>query len=79
MSDIVSIHQQHLIVLVTEVYKSTSYSNCQFMFSFFTHKETSYNLRKGQVLPLPTARSTYYGTNSLHFRRSLIWKNLLAT
>ena len=48
------------------------------MCSFFTHKEIPYNLRKGQVLSLPPARSTYYGTNSVHFRGSLIWKNLLS-
>ena len=29
-----------------------------------------------QVLSLPPARSTYYGTNSVHFRGSLIWNNL---
>ena len=31
---------------------------------------------KGQVLSLPPTRSTYYGTNSVHFRGSLIWNNL---
>ena len=46
------------------------------MCSFFTHEEIPYNLRKGQVLSLPPARSTYYGTNSVHFRGSLIWNNL---
>ena len=46
------------------------------MCSFFTHKEILYNLRKGQVLPLPPARSTNYGTNSVHFQGSLIWSNL---
>ena len=76
LSETVSIHQRHLRFLVTEVYKSTSYLNPKFMCSFFTHKEIPYNLRKGQVLSLPPARSTYYGTNSVHFRGSLIWKNL---
>ena len=46
------------------------------MCSLFTHKEISYNLRKGEVLSLPTARSTYYEPNSVHFRGSLIWNNL---
>ena len=49
----VSIHQQHLRFLVTEVYTSTSYLNLKFMCSFFTHKEIPYNLRKSQVLSLP--------------------------
>ena len=76
LSETVSIRQRHLRFLVTEVYKSTSYLNSKFMCSFFTHKEIPYNLRKGQVLSLPPARSTYYGTNSVHFRGSLIWNNL---
>ena len=31
---------------------------------------------QGQVLSLPSAISTYYGANSVHFRGSLIRKNL---
>ena len=46
------------------------------MCSFFTHEEIPYNLRKGQVVSLPPARSTYYGTNSVHFRGSVIRNNL---
>ena len=76
LSETVSIHQRHLRFLVTEVCKSTSYLNPKFMCSFFTHKEIPYNLRKGQLLSLPPARSTYYGTNLVHFRGSLIWNNL---
>ena len=75
-SETVSIHQQHLRFFLTEFYKSTSYLSPKCMCSFFTHKEVPYNLRKGQVLSLPPARSTCYGTNSVHFRGSLIWNNL---
>ena len=46
------------------------------MCSVFTHKEIPYNLRKGQVLSLPTARLTYYVTNSVYFRGSLILDSL---
>ena len=76
LSETVSLHQRHLRFLVTEVYKSTSYLNPEFMCSFFTHKEIPYNLRKGQVHSLPPTRLTYYGTNSVQFRGSLIWNNL---
>ena len=55
LSETVSIHQRHLRLLVTEVYKSTSYLNPKCMCLFFTHKEISYNLRKNQVLSLPPA------------------------
>ena len=76
LSETVSTQQRHLRSLVTEICKSTSYLNPKFMSSFFTHKEIPYNLRKGQVLSLPPARSTCYKTNSVHFRGSLIWNNL---
>ena len=66
LNETVSIHQRHLKVLVIEF----------FMCSSFTHKEIPNNLGKGQVLPLPPARSTYYGTYSVHFRGSLIWNDL---
>ena len=46
------------------------------MCSSFTHKEIEFNLRKRQVLSLPPTRSTYYGTNSVHFRGSPIWNNV---
>ena len=49
LSETVSIHQGHLRVLVTEVYKSTSYLNSKYMISFFTHKEIPYNLKKGFI------------------------------
>ena len=76
LNETVSIHQRQLRFLVTKVYKSTSFLNPNFMRSFFTHKEIPYNIRKGKLLSLPPARSTYYGTNSVHFRGSLIWNNL---
>ena len=71
LNETVSIHQRQLRFLVTKVYKSTSCLNPKFMCSFFTHKEIPYNLRKSQVLSLPLARLTYYGTNSVDFRGSL--------
>ena len=77
LNETVSVHQRHLRFLVTEVYKSTSYLNPKFYVLFlYSCKEIPYNLRKGQVLSLPPVRSAYYGTNSVHFRGSLIWNNL---
>ena len=48
------------------------------MWSFFTHKDTPYNLRKGPILGLPKTNSFYYDTNAIHFRSSFIWNNLAA-
>ena len=71
-SNTVSVHQRHLRFLMIEIYKSISQLNPQFMWSFFTHKDIPYNLRKGPFLGLPKTHSFYYGTNAIHFRGSLI-------
>ena len=44
--------------------------------AFFIYNNITYNLRKGPILHLPSTHSTYYGTNSVHFRGFLIWNNL---
>ena len=44
--------------------------------AFFTVKELSCNLRNGHILNLLTARTTYYGTNSILFRACQVWNNL---
>ena len=77
-SNSVSIHQRHLRFLVTEIFKSISQINPEFMWSFFKQKKLSYNLRKRPILILPRTQSTYYGTNAIHVRDSLIWNNLPA-
>ena len=61
---------------VTEIYKSTTQINPVFMWSHFTYNNITYNLRKGPILYLPSKHSTYYRTNSYHFRGSLIWNDL---
>ena len=66
----VSIHQRHLRFSVTEIFKSISQINPEFMSSFFKTKKLSCNLRKGPILNLPSTQST--------FRSSLIWKDLPA-
>ena len=77
-SNTVSVHQRYLTLLTTEIYKSISQLNPEFMWSYFTHKEMPYNLRKGTILGLPKTHSFYYGTTAVHFRGSLIWNNLPA-
>ena len=72
----VSLHQRHLRFLVTEIFKSLSKTNPKFMWSYFSSKNLPYNLRKGTSLSLPSAKSTVYGTNSVHFKGTLIWNNL---
>ena len=71
----VFIHQKQLRKLATEIYKSLTDINPDFMKNYFSIKEIPYSLRNG-VLKIPSARSTYYGTNSIHFRACLLWNKL---
>ena len=72
----VSIDQKQLRTLATEIYKSLTDVNPDFMKSYFPIKEIPYSLRNGSVLKIPPTRSTYYGTNSIHFRACLLWNKL---
>ena len=75
-SNEVSIHQKQLRQLATEIYKSLKDLSLEFIKPFFTVKEISYNLCNGHILNLPSARTTYYGTNSILFRACQVWNNL---
>ena len=77
-SNTFSVHHKDLRFLMTEIYKSISQLNPEFMWSYFTHKDMPYNLRKSPILGLPKIHSFYYGTNAIHFRGFLIWNNLRA-
>ena len=71
-SNEVSIHQKQLRQLTTEIYESLTDLSPE-----FTVKELSYNLRNGHILNLPSAQTTYYGTNSiLSSRACQVWNNL---
>ena len=75
-SNEVSIHQKQLRQLTTEIYKSLTDLSPEFIKSFFTTKELPCNLCNGHILNLPSARTTYYGTNSILFRACQVWNNL---
>ena len=75
-SDDISLHQKQLLYLAIEVYKSLTKLNPGFMWNFFERNHIPYNLRRGDLLLLPPAKSTRYGVNSLAFRGSLLWNNL---
>ena len=73
----ISNHPKHLKHLAVEVYKSLTNSNPEFIWPFFKNKSIPYNLRNGNICILPPARSSHYGINSVQFRGSLLWNNLL--
>ena len=75
-SDEIPIHQQQLRQLTTEIYKNLTDLSPKFIKLFFTAKKLPYSLRNRHILNLPSARTTYYGTNSILFRACQVWNNL---
>ena len=49
----ISIHQKHLHLLATEVYKSVNNLNPQFMWNYFNFSTLPYEMRKGNRVNLP--------------------------
>ena len=50
--------------------------NPEFMWEFFNKTPLQYNLRKGDIVYLPPARSSCYGINSRVFHGRLLWNSL---
>ena len=69
----ISIHQKHLRILALEFYKRIMQFNPEFMWHCFNTNPIPYNLRKESRLLIPSAN---FETNSVTFRRSLLWNNL---
>ena len=58
-----------------EVYKSLNHQNPSFLCELFARKEINYNLRIKDLLTLPKALTTSFGTNSISFRGSILWNS----
>ena len=74
-SDNILIHQKQLRYFTIEGYKFLTKLNPEFMWTFFQRKHILYDLRRGDLLLPPPAKSTGCGVNSLAFRGSLVWNN----
>ena len=72
----VSIHVQNLRSLMVEIFKSLNRISPEIMWDMFEPKPTSYNLRSGNTVKLPKAKSSKFGINSLIFRGSITWNSL---
>lgn len=70
------IHSRNLQALLVEIYKSFYGSNSHIMRSLFHLKTTPYSLQISCLLSLPPTKSIRFGTNSLLFRGSQLWKSL---
>ena len=63
-SNDVCIRQRHLCFLSIKVYKPLMNINSEFKWELFDKNLVNYNLRKGDIVYLPPARSSCYGINS---------------
>ena len=70
-----AIHVQNLQIFMIEVYKSLNHQNPSFLWKLFARKEINYNLRIKDILTLPKALTTSFGTNSISFRGSILWSS----
>ena len=75
-SNEVSFHQKQLRQLNTEIYESLTDLSLELIKLFYTVKEIPYNLRNEHILNLPSARTTYDGTNSIFSIACQVWNNL---
>ena len=70
-----AIHVQNLQMLMIEVYKFLNHQNPSFLWKLFARKEINYNLRSKDILTLPKALTTSFGTNSISSRGSILWNS----
>ena len=71
MTGQVTIHHKNLCSLALEVFKSLHGLNPTFMNEFYSTKNTSFDLRRGELLILPRS----LGCNSWLFRSIMLWNN----
>ena len=61
---------------MTETYKSIYNKTPQNISNLFKLKDRPYNFRGKMFFLIPPSKTTSYGTNSLIFKASLLWKSL---
>ena len=75
-SNSLDIHNRNLHLLVCEIFKTLNQVNPEIMWDSFNFKNPNkYNLRRGQNLVIPSARTTR-ATNFFDFRASMAWNHM---
>ena len=69
----VSIHQWHLQLLMSEIFKTNLGLNPCFMKRIFVQKSTSYNLQMNNLLGVPRSQTVSYGIQSAVFLGCSLW------
>ena len=76
LNSCVYLHQKHLRILITEIFKNVSKANPETMWSYFSCNNLSDYLMRAPAVSLSSVKSTVYGTDSVHFKGTLIWNIL---
>ena len=71
-----TIHTKNLQTLLLEVYKCLTSKNPSSLWDLFERRPTNYNLRKKDLVQLPSTKTIRYGLNALRFRGSMVWNTL---
>ena len=71
-----TIHIKNIIILLSELYKTTRGENPIFMNKVFTPKKHHYNLRITNLLKFPKVIGSKYGTNTFVFRATHLWNQV---
>ena len=71
-----NVHESNIHTLLIEIYKSINNLSPPIMKKFFDLKNTRYDLRSKQLLKLPAASTSRYGTQALCLKGSLIWNTV---
>ena len=71
-----TIHENNIHTLLIEIYKSLNHVSPPIMQEFFDLKVTPYSLRNNNILRLPKANTSRYGTEVLCFKGSIIWSTV---
>ena len=74
--NLTTIHRTHLQYLATEVFKSVHKLNPEFMTEFFSEKDSRCLRRTGNKVEIPSAITSKYEINSIHFRGAMLWNTL---
>ena len=72
-SDLVSVHQRNLQLLLTKIYKTVNYLNPIFMGEEFVAKDVQYNLRGYNSPVLPSVNNSLHGVNNVRFIGKSLW------
>ena len=71
-----TIHENNIHTFLIEIYRSLNPISPSIMQEFLDLKVTPYSLRNNNLLRLPKTNTSRYGTETLCFKRIIIWNTV---